>query len=113
MEGRGVNATYTHDTIVIIGAGFTGIELATEMSSRLKEYADDDTVSKIRIILVQRSEVVGPDLGVNPSPIITAALQLAGVEVLIGTQVGKIDPDSVTLSDGTNIHTHGSQEQRR
>ncbi|MGI9286111.1 MAG: NAD(P)/FAD-dependent oxidoreductase [Pseudomonadales bacterium] len=92
-----------NDTIVIVGAGFTGIELATEMRRRLKEYADDDAVSKVRIVLVERSEVVAPDLGVNPRPVIEAALQHANVEVILSNQVHKIDPDNVTMNDGETI----------
>ncbi|EGX91585.1 NADH dehydrogenase, FAD-containing subunit [Cordyceps militaris CM01] len=54
------------DTVVVCGAGFTGIELATELPARLGRH--------MRIILVDPSDAVGAQLGAGPRPAIAAAL---------------------------------------
>ena len=54
-----------NDTFVIIGGGFTGIELATEMRSRIAEHGGEEAAAAARVILVYRSDVIGRNLGDN------------------------------------------------
>lgn len=89
-------------TAVVVGAGFTGIEVATELASRLRDLAGDRPT---RIVLVEREPVVGPELGDGPRPEILRALAASGVQVHLGTSVTTIDETGVTLSDGTTIRT--------
>jgi len=91
------------DTIVIVGAGFTGIEMACEMRTRLAAHGGDEAAARTRVILVEWAGAVDPDLGANPRPSIEAALAATEVEVRLGTQVTEIDSDSVTLSTGEQI----------
>ncbi|MBI2801584.1 MAG: FAD-dependent oxidoreductase [Gammaproteobacteria bacterium] len=92
-------------TFVIVGAGFTGIELATEMRNRIRLHSDADTARAARVILVERENVVGPDLGTNPRPHIEAALRDANVETYLGARLAKIERDAVTLASGERIAT--------
>ena len=92
-----------HNTFVIIGAGFTGIELATEMRERIAAHSDAATAEKARIILVERAAVLGPDLGSNPRPAVDVALRDANVEVMLETSVAAVTSDTVTLSNGEKI----------
>jgi NADH dehydrogenase len=94
-----------HDTVVIIGGGFTGIELATEMRTRLAAHGGPDSAARARVILVERSTMVGPELGANPRPVIEAALAAARVEMRLGAQVSEVGADAVTLSTGERIAT--------
>jgi len=87
-------------TAVVAGAGFTGVEIATELVHRLREVAGGQDV---RVVLVERDTVVGPELGPGPRPTIQRALDELGVEVRLGAEVAKLDAESVTLSDGTRI----------
>ncbi|GAY07287.1 NAD(P)/FAD-dependent oxidoreductase [Pseudonocardia sp. N23] len=89
-------------TAVVIGGGFTGIEIATELPARLRKVAGGDLV---RVVLVEREGAVGPELGPGPRPEIVAALEHAGVEVLLGVSLTSLDDTRVTLSDGTVIPT--------
>lgn len=66
-----------HNTFVIIGAGFTGIELITEMRDHIAAHSNAATAEKAHIILVERATVVDPDLGSNPRPAVEAALRAA------------------------------------
>lgn len=51
-------ASAARDTIVVAGAGFTGIEAATEMPSRLRTLFDK--TANPRVIIVDRSSAVAP-----------------------------------------------------
>ncbi|PYI04809.1 pyridine nucleotide-disulfide oxidoreductase family protein [Aspergillus sclerotiicarbonarius CBS 121057] len=92
-------ASPTRDTIVVCGAGFTGIELAAELPRRLKH------IPSPRIVLVDTADDFGPELGPGPRPVITKALNDLGVEVKLGSAVTSITPDTVTLSSGEQITT--------
>jgi NADH dehydrogenase len=92
-----------HNTFVIIGAGFTGIELATEMRDRIAEHGGVTIAESARIVLVEKADAVGPDLGSNPRPAVEAALQQAGIELKLGTSVDAVSSNSVTLSNGETI----------
>lgn len=89
-------------TAVVVGGGFTGIEIVTELPARLREVAGGEPV---RVVLVERADAVGPELGPGPRPEILAALEHAGVEVALGTSLASLDDASATLSDGTVIPT--------
>src|SRR5262249_38922512 len=89
-----------HDTFVIVGGGMTGIELAAEMRSRIAVHAGEGLAEKSRIILIEQANVVGPDFGKNPRPVIERALKLARVEVRLSTTVIKVELNAVTLADG-------------
>jgi NADH dehydrogenase len=89
-------------TAVVIGAGFSGIEVATELTARFAEVADGQSV---RVVLVERAPTVGPELGEGPRPEILRALDETGVEVMLSTTVASVSPTTVTLSDGTVIDT--------
>jgi NADH dehydrogenase len=94
-----------HETIVIVGGGFTGIELATEMRTRLAAHSDVATSARARVILIERAEVVGPDLGAGPRPVIEAALTAARVQTRLGVEVTEASADALTLSTGERINT--------
>jgi NADH:ubiquinone reductase (H+-translocating) len=92
-----------HDTVVIVGGGMTGIELAAEMRSRIAVHAGARLAAKSRVILIEQANVVAPDFGNNPRPVIERALKQAGVEIRISTTVIKVEPNAVTLAGGERI----------
>ncbi len=81
--------------IVIIGAGFTGLELATELRGRLGKEA--------RIILIDRAATIGAELGANPRPHIEEAIEACGIETRLSTGVEEIRKDAVCLASGEVI----------
>jgi NADH:ubiquinone reductase (H+-translocating) len=91
------------DTVVVAGGGFTGIEAATEMPSRLRAILGKD--AKPRVIIVDRHEAIAPDMGVGPRPLIEAALRKIGVETRLGASVASLDKSGVTLSNGEHIES--------
>jgi NADH:ubiquinone reductase (H+-translocating) len=91
-------------TVVVIGAGFAGIELATELVGRLHSIAaPHGAESEVRVILVEREPTVGPELGPGPRPAIEAALDELGVLRRLNSTVAGFDGAIVRLDDGTMI----------
>jgi len=89
------------NTVVIVGGGFTGIETAAEMPARLRAVLGDD--AGIQVVLVERNDVVGPDLGPGPRPVIEEALRSQGVTCRFGMSVARIDADGLETSNGERI----------
>lgn len=92
-----------HDCLVVIGGGFTGIELATELRVRIAAIAGRPGADAARIVMVERADTVGAELGDGPRSVIEAALSEAKVEIRTSQQVESITPDVVVLSDGTQL----------
>jgi NADH:ubiquinone reductase (H+-translocating) len=80
-------------SVVVVGAGFVGLEAATELAARG------------RVLLVDRSPVVGHQLGPGPREEIEAALDRLGVERRLGTTVTEVGDGHAVLSDGTRVET--------
>jgi len=86
-------------TIAVVGAGFTGIELALELRDRLLVHGADAAAERLRIVLIDRAETVGRVLGPGPRPAIDAALAAAGVELRLGATVRALAADRISFAD--------------
>ncbi|TYL93337.1 NAD(P)/FAD-dependent oxidoreductase [Bradyrhizobium rifense] len=89
-------------TIVVVGAGFTGIEVAAEMPDRLVRAG---ITGSRRIILVDPNPAVGATIGVQARPVIETALSSLDVETRLGVRVASIEAGGVRLSSGEFIAT--------
>ena len=78
-------------SVVVVGAGFVGLEAATELAARG------------RVLLVDQSDVVGAQLGPGPRHVIEAALDELGVERRLGTTVTEVGDGYAVLSDGSRV----------
>ena len=87
-------ASPARSTVVVVGAGFTGIEVATELPGRLAQAGIADP----RIILVDPNPVVGSTIGDEARPVINEALAALHIETRLGVTVTGIQADSITLS---------------
>ncbi|MGP8298848.1 NAD(P)/FAD-dependent oxidoreductase [Streptomyces inhibens] len=88
-------------TAVVVGAGFTGLEIATELVGRLRaKAAPYGAADEVRVVLVERAQVIGEGLGAAARPVITKALDELGIERRPGTTVTGLDEHTVRLSDG-------------
>jgi NADH:ubiquinone reductase (H+-translocating) len=99
--GRSVPAP-GRSTIVVVGAGFTGIEVAAEMPDRL---ARAGITGSHRIILVDPNPAVGATIGAHARPVIDAALASLGVETRLGVRVVSVEDAGLHLSSGEFIPT--------
>jgi NADH dehydrogenase len=90
------------NTVVVVGAGLTGIETACEMPARLTALFPD---SAPQVILIDHSRHVGSDMGASARPVIEAALASTGVHSRLGVRVVAIDEAGATLSTGEVVET--------
>lgn len=88
-------------TIAIVGGGFTGIELALELRDRLVAHNADGVAERARIVLIDRSEVIGRQLGPGPRPVIEEALAADNIELRLGAVVQSLAADRVSFGDGS------------
>jgi NADH dehydrogenase len=96
-------ASKARNTVVVAGGGFTGIETATEMPRRLRTILGNN--ADIRVVLVERGELIAPQTGKNPRPVIAKAIGDAGVETILGVGVTALDESGVMLSNGLHIES--------
>jgi NADH dehydrogenase len=95
-------------TVVVVGAGLTGIEVVCEMFGKLYRAIADASMPGLatpRVILVDRSARVGSDMGESARPVIAEAVQSLGIETRTGVSVASIDAQGMTLSTGERIET--------
>ncbi|OBF52979.1 NADH dehydrogenase [Mycobacterium sp. 852002-53434_SCH5985345] len=88
-------------TVVVVGAGLTGIEVACELPDRLRRlFAGSDVTP--RVVLLDRSRI-GSDMGSSARPVIEAALEANGVETRAGVGVAAISERGVSLTSGEHL----------
>jgi NADH dehydrogenase len=88
-------------TVVVVGAGFTGIEVATEMPGKLAHAG----IANPRVILIDPNPVVGATIGEAGRPVVNQALSALGVETRLGVRVAEVGQTGITLSGGEFIPT--------
>ncbi|MEM5450614.1 NAD(P)/FAD-dependent oxidoreductase [Paraburkholderia guartelaensis] len=96
--------TPARNTVVVAGGGFTGIETAAEMPARLRAALGEQV--RVKVIIVERNDAIGPDLGAGPRPVIEEALGSLGVTSKLGSGVASVDAGGVTTTDGQRIESH-------
>ncbi|MEO4054354.1 NAD(P)/FAD-dependent oxidoreductase [Solibacillus sp. CAU 1738] len=89
-------------TIVVGGAGFTGIELLGELGNRVPELCKEFDIpqEKVRVLCVEAAPMVLP--GFDPKLVEYAKTQLSkkGIEFSIGTPVVEATPEGVKIKKG-------------
>ena len=102
LAALGKGAASDAATVVVVGAGFTGIEVAAEMPAKLDKAG---VRAKRRIILVDPGPVAGASIGAHGQPVVAEALSTLGVETRCGVRVKAVDAESVMLDSGEVIAT--------
>lgn len=77
--------------VAVVGAGFTGIEVATTLAAR------------VRTILLDSAPHVAPDLGPDARVHVTDALARLRVETRTGVAVRSVDGDGIVLANGERV----------
>ena len=88
-------------TVVVVGAGLTGIETACELPNRLRALFSRGGVTP-RVVLVDHTRV-GSDMGASARPVIEQALSDNGVEIRTGVSIVALSKDGVSLSSGEQL----------
>lgn len=87
-------------TIVVVGAGFTGIEVVAEMPERLLRAG---IAGRHRIVLVDPNPEVGVTIGEHARPVIATALSSLDIETRLGVRVVSVEAAGIRLSSGEFI----------
>jgi NADH dehydrogenase len=91
-------------TIVVGGAGFTGIEFLGELANRIPELCKEYDVDyhKVKLICVEAAPMVLP--GFDPELVNYAVshLEKKGVQFMIGTAIKEATPEGIIVGKGEN-----------
>jgi NADH dehydrogenase len=87
-------------TAVVVGAGFTGIEVATEMPGKLDRALPS---GEHRVVLVDHNPTVGVTIGAHAGPVISEALAKLGIETRLGAKVAAVEATGIALASGEVI----------
>ncbi|MCM3670242.1 NAD(P)/FAD-dependent oxidoreductase [Mesobacillus maritimus] len=89
-------------TIVVGGAGFTGIEFLGELSNRIPELCKEYDVDfhKVKVICVEAAPMVLPGFDPELVNYATAYLEKKGVEFRIGTAIKEATPEGIIVAKG-------------
>jgi NADH dehydrogenase len=95
-------------TIVVFGSSYSGTELIAQLCALAGMAAHDFGFEPgaVRLILVERSGRMMPELGPELAARAERVLRRRGVEILVGVTLSRVAADHVILSDGTRIGTH-------
>ena len=96
-------------TVVVVGGGATGVEMSgalVELVHRVlsKDFPSLD-VGRAQVVLVEGGDALMTGYTDDLRDYTRRALERRGVEVRLGTQVARVEPDRVTLTDGSTIPT--------
>jgi NADH dehydrogenase len=95
-------------TVVVTGGGFAGVETVGAVNDLLREatkFYNHLKPDMLRIVLVEASGAILPELGESLGRYAQEKLKQRGVEVHLKTAVAGYDGKEVVLSDGTKIAT--------
>lgn len=91
----------------VVGAGFTGLEVAAELADMLRTAARaaGAPAVEVPVHLVDQAPCVAPEFGPVARAVIEDALRSLRVQTRTGVPVSQLDAGGVTLADGERIDT--------
>ncbi|CAA0127069.1 Demethylphylloquinone reductase NdbB [Mycolicibacterium vanbaalenii] len=95
-------------TIVIVGASYSG----TELAAQLRALADSAAAqmgfdpAEVRVVLLDMAEQVMPEVGDKLGAAAMRVLADRGIEVRLGTTLNEVHADHVILSDDSRLDAH-------
>jgi NADH dehydrogenase len=94
-------------TIVIVGASYSGTELAAQLralaDAAAKQMEFDPAV--VKFLLLDLAEQVMPEVGAKLGAKAMTVLRQRGIDVRLGLTLKEVHADHVVLSDGSRVHT--------
>ena len=95
-------------TFVVVGAGYTGVEVAAEIhdfvTDAAQSYPQVDP-SDVKVILVQGRDRILPELPEELAAFSHRVLERRGVEIRLQTRIASATAETVIFADGGTIHT--------
>lgn len=84
-------------TVIVIGAGLTGLELTCELPQRLKSIAKENA-QLVKVIIADHNDHIGSNMGDEACSIIKEVLPELGVESMIGARVERISAEGAVIN---------------
>lgn len=94
-------ASNARNTVVVCGGGFTGIEIAMELPTRLKAILGD----QVDVVIIDRAASIGGNYSAEMQATILQASQELGVRWLLNANIDHIDAKGIYLKDGMFIES--------
>lgn len=88
---------------VVVGGGFTGLEVITALPQRIKACAFNQ--SEFNFFLVERSTKLASNYSAAAQRYITDRLKAAGIQLLLGEEAERIEAGKIILKTGKSIVT--------
>lgn len=109
IEHEDLNLRTSLLTFVVIGGGFSGVEIVGELNDfvldSIKHFYHNLEKAKIRRVLVNSGARILPEVTEELSEFALQKLRENGIEVILNTRVIDITSQGVKLNDGTDIST--------
>ncbi|HEV8368862.1 MAG TPA: NAD(P)/FAD-dependent oxidoreductase [Pyrinomonadaceae bacterium] len=96
-------------TVVVAGGGFAGVETIASVNDFVREaieFYPKLTEAELRIVLIEATDVILPELGPQLGAYARKKLARRGVQFLMNTAVKSVSNTEVNLSDGTSLKTN-------
>lgn len=96
-------------TVVVVGGGFAGVETIASVNDFVREaieFYPTLTEADLRMVLVEATAVVLPELGPKLGAYAREKLAKRGVEFLMSTAVRSVSHEGVTLANGSTLKTN-------
>jgi NADH dehydrogenase len=95
-------------TVVIVGASYSGTELAAQMRALADAAAQQMAFdrSSVRFLLLDMADQVMPEVGERLGTAAMNVLRERGIEVRLGTSLKEVHADHVVLTDDSRVDTH-------
>lgn len=96
-------------TVVVAGGGFAGVETIASVNDFVREaieFYPKLTEGELRIVLIEATDVILPELGPQLGAYARKKLARRGVQFLMNTAVKSVSNGEVNLSDGTSLKTN-------
>ncbi|HEX7386215.1 MAG TPA: FAD-dependent oxidoreductase [Castellaniella sp.] len=92
-------------TVLVVGAGLTGIEIATGLAERLDRMVGASRHGKKARVILADSRSIGSNMGEQACKVIDEALADMKIESRPNVAIKSVDAHGVTLADGERILT--------
>jgi len=96
-------------TVVVAGGGFAGVETIASVNDFVREaieFYPKLSEKELRIVLIEATKVILPELGPQLGAYARKKLAGRGVQFLMNTAVKSVSNDEVNLNDGTSLKTN-------
>ena len=105
MEGTAVSENPCLTRAVVVGAGYSGAELAASLADLMHEAAETffESAPRPEVTLVDAVDRVAPTLPERSSKVAEKQLRERRVQIRLNATVTSVDRSGVTFSDGTRI----------